>query len=84
MQTPISTLVQSYSKTSSAYKAWGNPGHELTIEGLEGYPLSRFLLVLRAKNQGRLWALCPTEDSAKTLLKDYERAELGVRVIYLP
>ena len=46
MHTPISTLVQSYSKTSSAYKAWGNPGYDLTIEGLEGYPLSRFLLAI--------------------------------------
>ena len=84
MQTPISTLVQSYSKTSSAYKAWGNPGYNLTIEGLEGYPLSRFLLAIRAKNQGRLWALCPTEDSARSLLKDYEKADVGTRVIYLP
>ncbi len=84
MQTPISTLVQSYSKTSSAYKAWGNPDYKLVIEGLEGYPLSRFLVALRAKNQGRLWALCPTEESARALYTDYEKADLGLKIIYLP
>lgn len=84
MHTPISTLVQSYSKTSSAYKAWGNPGYDLTIEGLEGYPLSRFLLAIRAKNQGRLWVLCPTEDSARSLMRDYEKDDVGTKIIYLP
>ena len=49
MQTPISTLVQSYSKTSTAYKAWGKEEYKLTVEGLDGYPLSRFALAIRQR-----------------------------------
>ncbi|HZJ88961.1 MAG TPA: transcription-repair coupling factor [Sphaerochaeta sp.] len=84
MQTPISTLVQSYNKSSKAYKAWGSGSRSLAIEGLDGYPLSRFALAIRAKSGGRLWLVCPTEDSAVQLLEDYRGGNLGTKVIYLP
>ncbi|MFA5448348.1 MAG: transcription-repair coupling factor [Sphaerochaeta sp.] len=84
MQTPISTLVQSYSKTSTAYKAWGKEEYKLTVEGLDGYPLSRFALAIRAKSGGRLWLVCPTEDSAQQLLRDYRGRDLGTKIVYLP
>ncbi|MDN5332907.1 MAG: hypothetical protein PWP59_169 [Sphaerochaeta sp.] len=70
MQTPISTLVQSYIKNSPAYKAYGTTTRHLHIEGLEGYPLAQFLRMIARKHKGRIWVICPTEESAKDLLKD--------------
>ena len=70
MQTPIETLVQSYIKTSSAYKAYGASTHHLKVQGLEGYPLAQFLRMIARKHNGRVWVICPTEESARTLLKD--------------
>ncbi|MGH0052972.1 MAG: DEAD/DEAH box helicase, partial [Sphaerochaetaceae bacterium] len=70
MQTPITTLVQSYIKTSAAYKAYGVATRHLHIEGLEGYPLAQFLRMLARKHKNRIWVICPTEESARDLLKD--------------
>ncbi len=70
MQTPISTLVQSYIKNSTAYKAYGTTTRHLHLEGLEGYPLAQFLRMISRKHKGRIWVICPTEESAKDLLKD--------------
>lgn len=70
MQTPITTLIQSYIKSSSAYKAYQGPHSALNIEGLEGYPLAVFLkLIARVGNQ-RLWVITPTEEVARTILLD--------------
>lgn len=70
MQTSITTLVQSYIKSSSAYKAYqGKPEH-LWVEGIDGYPLAIFLkLIARIENQ-RLWVITPTDEVARTLLLD--------------
>lgn len=70
MQTPLSVLVQSYIKTSPAYKAFHAEERSVTIQGLEGYPLSEFLRLVARKVKGRVWVICPTEDSALQLLKD--------------
>lgn len=70
MQTPLSELVQSYIKTSPAYKAFHAEERLLAVQGLEGYPLSQFLRLVARKVKGRVWVICPTEDSALQLLKD--------------
>ncbi|WP_245523817.1 transcription-repair coupling factor [Sphaerochaeta globosa] len=91
MQTPISTLVQSYIKTSSAYKVYGAQTNHIHIHGLEGYPLAQFLRLLSRKQKGRVWAVCPTEESALQLLKDSGFCGDGAassngegRMVYLP
>lgn len=84
MQTPISTLVQSYIKTSSAYKAYGVQTRHIHIQGLEGYPLAQFLRLLSRKQKGRVWAVCPTEESAQQLLKDSGFAVNGGEVMQTP
>ncbi len=58
------------SKNSTAYKAYGTTTRHLHLEGLEGYPLAQFLRMISRKHKGRIWVICPTEESAKDLLKD--------------
>ncbi len=84
MQTPISTLVQSYIKTSSAYKAYGVQSDHIHIQGLDGYPLAQFLRLLSRKQKGRVWAVCPTEESAQQLLKDSGLSVQGPDVMQTP
>lgn len=97
MQTPISTLVQSYIKSSSAYKAFTTTQTKLFVQGLEGYPLVAFIRLLARRQKGRVWVICPTEDSTKSLLKDCALDGEGkqgmqtplslqneIRTIYLP
>ncbi|WP_245535461.1 transcription-repair coupling factor [Sphaerochaeta pleomorpha] len=70
MQMPIATSVQSYIKSSPAYKAYVQGVSPLNVQGIEGYPLSVLLRLLSRRERGRLWVVCPTEDSALQLLKD--------------
>ncbi|WP_293895314.1 MULTISPECIES: transcription-repair coupling factor [unclassified Sphaerochaeta] len=84
MQTPISTLVQSYIKSSNAYKAYGAGSNHLAIQGLEGYPLAQFLRLISRKHAGRVWAVCPTEESAQQLLKDSGFSVNGTGVMQTP
>lgn len=96
MQTPLETHVQSYIKTSSAYKAYQASTRHLRVQGLDGYPLAQFLRLIARKHNGRVWVICPTEDSALSLLKDSNllknennpmQTQMGIpemRCIYLP
>lgn len=96
MQMPIATIVQSYSKSSPAYKAYVNGVSSLSVQGLEGYPLAVFLRLLSRREKGRIWVICPTEESALALLKDSgfkidaknvmqtPQSKEEVRIIYLP
>lgn len=70
MQMPVATQVQSYIKSSPAYKAYASGASSVYLEGLEGYPLAQFLAMLTRREKNRLWVICPTEDSALQLLKD--------------
>jgi transcription-repair coupling factor (superfamily II helicase) len=70
MQMPIATSVQSYIKSSPAYKAYAGGEAPLYMQGIEGYPLAMLLRLLSRREKGRLWVVCPTEDSALGLLKD--------------
>ena len=70
MQTPITTSVQSYIKSGSAYKAYRGSETRLHVEGLEGYPLAIFLKQITKIGNQRLWVVAPTEEVARTLLLD--------------
>ncbi|MFA6844570.1 MAG: transcription-repair coupling factor [Sphaerochaetaceae bacterium] len=71
----ISLLVENYIRNSSAYQAYIAGRPSLYVQGIEGYPLATLLRLMARKRQGRLWLVCPTEDSALMLLKD-----LGIHV----
>ena len=70
MQTPITASVQSYIKSSSAYKAYHGSDTRLMVEGIEGYPLAIFLKQIARVGSQRLWIVVPTEEVARTLLLD--------------
>ena len=70
MQMPIATIIQSYLKSSPAYKAYASGTSTLSVQGLEGYPLALFLRLLSRREKKRIWVICPTEESALALLKD--------------
>jgi transcription-repair coupling factor (superfamily II helicase) len=83
MQQHIGPLVQSYIKSTDAYKSFKQDcSNRQFIEGLEGYPLAEALSVYARSLDKRLWALCPTEVFAMQLCKDLQTA--GVPYIYLP
>ncbi|MCK9286245.1 MAG: transcription-repair coupling factor [Sphaerochaetaceae bacterium] len=71
MQTLIGPRVQSYLKNSDAYKAFKlNSTKRWYVEGLEGFPLAQAVLLYSRNLAGRIWVICPTEDSAAALFKD--------------
>ena len=83
MQQHIGPLVQSYIKSTDAYKSFKQDcSIRQFIEGLEGYPLAEALSVYARSLDRRIWALCPTEVSSMQLCKDLQTA--GVPHIYLP
>lgn len=83
MQQHIGPLVQSYIKSTEAYKSFRQDCTKRQfIEGLEGYPLAETLSVYARALEGRLWALCPTEIFAMQVCKDLQAA--GTAHIYLP
>lgn len=83
MQQHIGPLVQSYIKSTSAYKAFRQDcSIRQHIEGLEGYPLAEAVSVYARSLPKRVWALCPTEISATQLCKDLKTS--GTPFIYLP
>lgn len=83
MQHHIGPLVQSYIKSTEAYKAFKRDcSQRQYVEGLEGYPLAEALGVYARSIERRLWAVCPTEVSALQLNKDLSCA--GTPSIYLP
>lgn len=82
MQNNIGPQVQSYIKNSEAYKAFKRDcTNTWYVEGLEGYPLAEALAVYARSNPGKVWAICPTEESAQQLCKD--TATSGNPYLYL-
>ncbi|MDX9939887.1 MAG: transcription-repair coupling factor [Sphaerochaetaceae bacterium] len=83
MQQHIGPLVQSYIKSTDAYKSFKQDSTKRQyIEGLEGYPLAEALSVYARSIERRLWAICSTEVSAMQLCKDLQTA--SVPFIYIP
>ncbi|PKL13670.1 MAG: transcription-repair coupling factor [Spirochaetae bacterium HGW-Spirochaetae-8] len=82
MQNNIGPQVQSYIKNSEAYKAFKRDcTNTWYVEGLEGYPLAEALAVYARSLSGKVWAICPTEESAQQLCKD--TATSGNPYLYL-
>jgi transcription-repair coupling factor (superfamily II helicase) len=72
---PIVSLVQEYLKKSPLYQACLADKPSLRVQGLEGYPMASMIRLVARKRQGRVWVVCPTEESALMVMKD-----LGVRI----
>ena len=71
MKQHILQPVQSYLKSSEAYKAFRkNPDSISALEGLGGYPLALLLHVYQVYLGTRVWVICPTEQQAQGLSKD--------------
>ena len=82
MQNNIGPQVQSYIKNSEAYKAFKRDCMiRWYVEGLEGYPLAEALAVYARSLPRKVWAICPTEESAQQLCKDV--ATTGNPYLYL-
>ncbi|MDY0371596.1 MAG: transcription-repair coupling factor [Sphaerochaetaceae bacterium] len=83
MQQHIGPVVQSYIKSSDAYKALRQDSSKRQwIEGLEGYPLAEALTLYARYLNRRIWALCPTEVAAVQICKDLETG--GTPYIFIP
>ena len=75
MENQIESLVQSYLKSSGAYKSFINDKSiPLFVEALEGYPLAKAIALFQNQVEGNVWAICSTEMAAKELCKDLEAA----------
>ncbi|MBQ0071251.1 MAG: transcription-repair coupling factor [Spirochaetales bacterium] len=80
----LENIVTEYIRESSAYKAYVKDQESLiNADGLDYYPLSRFVKLTSDKRGGRLFAVVPTEDYAKTLYEDLKDTE-GTPIIYVP
>ena len=78
----ISDIVESYLKASEVYKHL--KGHETTkVDTLEGFPLSRAVLLWWRRVKGRLLVILPTEEAARSLMQDLGDEESG-RIIHFP
>ncbi|MGD1822374.1 MAG: transcription-repair coupling factor [Pleomorphochaeta sp.] len=67
----ITDKIQQYLKTSMAIKALNKGEKNLRITSLDGFVLSQFIRRIYRSRKNRVWVICPTEDSAKNLLKDF-------------
>lgn len=76
--------VTEYIIKSPAYKAYlKSPEALLKADGLDYYPLSRAIKLFADKRAGRLFAITPTDELAKTLYEDLEDIT-DTKVVYLP
>lgn len=84
MNMHLKNTVTEYIIKSPAYKAYLK-GQDAIIkaDGLDYYPLSRAVKLFADKRAGRLFAITPTEELAKTLFEDLEDIT-DTKVIYLP
>lgn len=58
-------------RKSPAYKALISPQRRrIDVDGISSYPLSRLVKTAAEKRGGRVFAICPTEESAKNLFTD--------------
>ncbi|MGI6432471.1 MAG: transcription-repair coupling factor [Sphaerochaetaceae bacterium] len=75
MQQHIEPLVQSYIKSTNAYKSFRlNHFQRHFIEGLEGYPLALAVMLYSKEVKSRVWVICPTEEAATQMCKDMQAA----------
>ena len=71
MERKIQDFVADYIAKNQAIKTAVKPGcGKVKADGLDYYPLSRAVKLIAAKRGGRLFAICSTEESAKTLFSD--------------
>ncbi len=80
----LQKLVTEYIKKSPAYKAYiENHDALLKSDGLDFYPLSRAVKLWADKRRGRLFAILPTEEGARSLFDDLSDTK-DVDLVYLP
>lgn len=80
----ISGSTDSYLRSSVAYKNFiANPFATHLVDGLEGYPLSRSIVLCSRKWQGRVFAIAPTDEIAHDLYLDIANDD-NVPVLYFP
>lgn len=78
-------FVQQYIKNTTAYKAFEtNNSRKIFVENLEGYPLYAMAQLCARKLPGHIWVICPTDETAKSFLKDSEAFNNEQKVFYLP
>jgi transcription-repair coupling factor (superfamily II helicase) len=76
MQTTIGARVQSYLKSSEAYKAFKRDcTQRMYVEGLEGFPLAQAVSIHARYIHSRVWVVCPTEESTQLVVKDLQACE---------
>ena len=78
----ISSLVESYIRESDVYKRLSLRG-EVRVNTLDGYPLSRAVLLWQRRLHGRLLVVTSTEDVARSLVQDLADAD-DVPVVHFP
>ena len=80
----MKNTVTEYIIKSQAYKAYLKSQESiLKADGLDYYPLSRAIKLFADKRAGRLFAITPTEELAKTLFDDLDDIS-DTKVVYLP
>lgn len=67
----ITAKVEEFLKKSDAWRAVSASRPFVHVEGLDGYPLALFVRAIVRLQKGRVWMVCPTEDSALMALKDF-------------
>ncbi len=93
----ITNQIQQYLKTSKAFKELNSGVDSLNITSLEGFVLAQFIRRIYRTRGKRIWVICSTKDSAKSLLKDFaqdintknriynlDKKNIEVAIHYLP
>ncbi len=93
----ITSKIQQYLKTSKAFKELNSGNNNLKITSLEGFLLAQFVRRIYRTKRKRIWVVCSTKESAKSLLKDFahdvnkenriynlDKYNIEVPVFYLP
>ena len=84
MERKIQDFVADYIARNPAIKAAIRPGRGRTeADGLDYYPLSRAVKLIAAKRGGRLFAICSTEETARSLFSDLSD-EQEIPAVLLP
>ena len=84
METTLDSICSDYIRKSSAYKAFvKDPRTPLKVDGISNYPISRLLRLMDQKWGARLFAITPTEETAKALFLDLKDVE-NLRILYYP
>ena len=84
METTLDSICSDYIRKSSAYKAFvKDPRTPLKVDGISNYPISRLLRLMDQKWGARLFAITPTEETAKALFLDLKDVE-NLKILYYP